>query len=72
MSYHLGLEFEREGVSLPLVSLDAFECIMLLVCFHLFASVKYSTKSLQDHYSTISPAAYAGFLAKNRALLQGE
>ena len=56
----VGVSVVDVGVrSLPqptgLLVLDAFQYVILLVCFHDFAFVNYSTKSLQDQYRQAGP-----------------
>jgi len=43
-------EVECDTTLLSLLFFDVFQCVTLSALFHLFALIKYSTKSLQEHF----------------------
>ncbi len=56
---HIDNNFKLYHKPLQLLFLDAFQCVMLLVHFHVFAFAKHTTKSLQDQAAQNGPAATA-------------
>ena len=47
---HSSFEVECETTLLSLLFFDVFQCVTPFALFHVFALIKYSTKSLQEHF----------------------
>jgi|GEM_PF-6467225 len=57
---HFSFEVECETTLLSLLFFDVFQCVTLSALFHLFALIKYSTKSLQEHFFSRESGGFWG------------
>ena len=57
---HFSFEVECESTLLLLLFFNVFQCVTLFALFHLFALIKYSTKSLQEYFFSRESGGFWG------------